>query len=254
MDISTLFQEAHGLDPKNLIRADAPEAKRLARFPVIEAIAKYLEVDLSKLYINPQSVIHPVVYWDDYVFVELWLNLEAVKTMQTKERIQFLKQKLCNALRQQNFERFFALIDKKILFYAYSKHYRSIPDHRKYDIFISIYQRSEYGFANLDKNLLIDIFSKRDRSDAWRERITALKASVDGNTITIYRGVGEKSQELGMSWTLSLDIARFFAHRFGGRGRVIQGTVHIDDVLDYLESRDEQEILVFPENVCLVAQ
>ncbi len=83
----------------------------------------------------------------------------------------------------------------------------------------------------------------------------ALKAM--GDTITVYRGVqGQTKQDaledgmLGFQWSLSKDIAKFFSHRFlrkPNRGFVLTATARTSDVLAYLTSRGESEVIIHPE-------
>lgn len=67
-------------------------------------------------------------------------------------------------------------------------------------------------------------------------------------TITIYRGQ-DRDHPIGLSWTLNLDVARFFGR--GHRGMwndhpvVLTGTVRKNDVAFVASDRDEQEIVVF---------
>ena len=71
--------------------------------------------------------------------------------------------------------------------------------------------------------------------------------------ITVYRGVGHKDAQDGMSWTTDLDKARWFAQRFAGHnGRqphVVEGVIAKSQVLAYLTGRGESEIVAFPEDV-----
>lgn len=67
-------------------------------------------------------------------------------------------------------------------------------------------------------------------------------------TITIYRGQ-DRDHPIGLSWTLNLEVARFFSR--GHRGMwnehpaVLTGKVRKDDVALVCNDRDEQEIVVF---------
>lgn len=67
---------------------------------------------------------------------------------------------------------------------------------------------------------------------------------------TLYRGVaghGRARRVRGLSWTASLERARFFAHRFDGylaAPAVFSVTVQEHDVLAYSNDRTEQEFIV----------
>lgn len=66
---------------------------------------------------------------------------------------------------------------------------------------------------------------------------------------TVYRGIGSKSNKKGISYTLSLEKAEWFANRFQKNGYVLTGTAKKKDVLAYFNSREEQEILIEPKNI-----
>ena len=63
--------------------------------------------------------------------------------------------------------------------------------------------------------------------------------------VQVYRGVGEKSNPYGLSWTLSLEQARWFADRYsmlGAKGYVLIATAKKEDILAYFET--EKEVIV----------
>lgn len=60
--------------------------------------------------------------------------------------------------------------------------------------------------------------------------------------ITIYRGASEAIYHPAMSWTTSLDVAKYFATRFGKRGAIFKATVKKENVLAYFNQ--EQEVVV----------
>ena len=85
------------------------------------------------------------------------------------------------------------------------------------------------------------------RPDNWRD---ALPESVrDIEMFTVYRGgIGSiERAPLSISWSLSYDVAEWFAHRSELFHRcschVYQGTIHADKVIAYLPERSEFEII-----------
>ena len=75
--------------------------------------------------------------------------------------------------------------------------------------------------------------------------------------ITVYRGINHKStpSDIAVSWTYNIDIAKWFANRFACLHRddkccrVIQGKIYLKDILSIDHSREEDEIIVFPNKV-----
>ena len=85
------------------------------------------------------------------------------------------------------------------------------------------------------------------RPDNWRD---ALPESVrDIEMFTVYRGgIGSiERAPLSISWSLSYDVAEWFAHRselfYRCPCHVYQGTIHADKVIAYLPERSEFEII-----------
>ena len=66
---------------------------------------------------------------------------------------------------------------------------------------------------------------------------------------TVYRGIGSKSNKNGISYTLSLEKAEWYAIRYNKKGYVLSGTAKKKDVLAFFNGRKEQEILIQPKNI-----
>lgn len=64
------------------------------------------------------------------------------------------------------------------------------------------------------------------------------------DTFTVYRGLQENAQEDGLSWTLSKDVAEWFASRFENDGEIIEKIVYKTEVIAYFNDRDEEEIIL----------
>jgi hypothetical protein len=70
--------------------------------------------------------------------------------------------------------------------------------------------------------------------------------------LSAYRGVAGKRHRRGLSWTLSIDRARWFARRYGhwfGNPLVYEATVDASDVLAYIVDRNEQQMVVNPDKL-----
>ena len=64
------------------------------------------------------------------------------------------------------------------------------------------------------------------------------------DTFVVYRGLQENAREDGLSWTLSKDVAEWFASRFENDGEIIEKTAYKTEVIAYLNDRDEEEIIL----------
>lgn len=62
--------------------------------------------------------------------------------------------------------------------------------------------------------------------------------------ITLYRGVSDKSQKYGLSWTDNYDIAAWFAKRFKNPVCILKVEATHKDILAYFDCRKEKEYVV----------
>ena len=116
-------------------------------------------------------------------------------------------------------------------------------------ILANAWMRSEN--PNMDPNVsqskLIALFKKADpRYLMDTEEQLQLAGLPD--PVTIYRGVTSvnRSRVRAMSWTLNLETAEWFAHRFGENGSVYEAQIQKAHILALFNGRNEAEIVVEP--------
>lgn len=106
-----------------------------------------------------------------------------------------------------------------------------------------LFLSSDYGSNSMDYDVVEKIF-KEGKED--------LKKLCDKDGyIELYRGCGEKSKSPyeAYSWTLSLDVAKFFATRFSNENsdkdliNIYKIRINIDDVIGYVGGVEEEVIL-----------
>lgn len=126
----------------------------------------------------------------------------------------------------------------------------SVPNF--YKLFIEFYTSSDYGFSSADKNTLQAILRTKTTNE---KRRTTMKLKKYPDTLTVYRGGNSASTpcEKAYSWTLDLNTANFFAIRRGcGPAYITKGEVSKKDVIEFINDRGEQEIIVDPAKVNIV--
>ncbi|MCM2535157.1 hypothetical protein NDK43_25945 [Neobacillus pocheonensis] len=145
----------------------------------------------------------------------------------------------------------FQLLDKRLKMDVLKVFFQDIPIPERYGIFRIIYADMEYNFINIDQNFLIQCLHDRFKSVEHKKAIQQLKQTIHSDIITIYRGEGRESSpsDEAYSWTLSETVADYFANRFKPKGKVYEAKVRVEDVIDYITHRDEEEILVTPSCV-----
>ena len=124
-----------------------------------------------------------------------------------------------------------------------------------YDFICEYWSSIESG---RDLGILADyLYQCCDSSYGIRKRIMKkLKNQMDSEGyITIYRGFSDKTRNEGNSYTLSKDVAIWFAKRFSKESEashVNKYKIHIYDVLAFITDRNEAEIIAMPEDVILL--
>ncbi len=114
-----------------------------------------------------------------------------------------------------------------------------------YDLFMSFYSMSDYGFHALSSSTIEAIICSKTEQD-WAKTKKALSKSAE--TIKIYRGqtVGVSTPvEKALSWTTDIRIANFFATKNGSeQSEIIIAEVSKDKIIEYFTDRNEFEVLV----------
>lgn len=98
---------------------------------------------------------------------------------------------------------------------------------------------------NVSRSQIVKLFRQAEISSTTSTEDKELLDNLP-DEVTIYRGVTEYNAGTikGLSWSLSLDTARWFAHRFGENGHVYKATINKKDVLALYTDRNESEVVV----------
>ena len=116
-----------------------------------------------------------------------------------------------------------------------------------YSTFIRAYSSAEYGFSKIDCHLLERILSGKT---ATQKNDTEKALTNIPDSVIVYRGETEKSRPYteAFSWTLSYEVASFFANRFPSCApRIIQGEVIKSKIIERINR--ENEVLINPADV-----
>lgn len=236
----------NAVDPTKLVPAKTRIGKECTQ-EEIDNIIKLLGegADPEKLMFDPHGFIDKFYYWDGFIIISLLHDLkpETHEVMHTKGRYEQFTKKVDKLIKANSYENIFIYYDTKLLMPAFVTNAGKIPDEQLYDCFTFAYMNSEYGFSMIDEKLLKRIVDCAKHSTERTERLKELKEKA-GEEFTIYRGQTRESSQDSMSWTLSKKVADWFSKRFSSRGKILERKVKIDEVLDYLPDRNEEEILI----------
>lgn len=191
-----------------------------------------LDLDVNNFY-KIQGKLYKYCYLKGTVLVEIYdtsenyfINFKVKEQINQRERIH---QK---CIKNKEYIRLFCLIDKPYRFLFYQQLFNDIPNEQKYEVFKDIYTSCEYGFNNLSREFLEEVFKYNKISKNW----------FNEDVIIIYRGESNLSTSYNeaYSWTIDIDVARWFARRFNSDGKVYKGYIRQEDILDYMEDRNEK--------------
>ncbi|PLS19442.1 hypothetical protein CVD28_03225 [Bacillus sp. M6-12] len=212
----------------------------------LKKVVKKLEIEEDDLYlsVNPFS---PFVYIHQLTYVDIQnLNESFLDMYQVKKTIHSLREDMEKFRDEGDYESIIHITSNKYVLNIFHEVYNEVELEKRYSLFRETYTQMEYGFEAFQPDILEEVLTL-NMDTSFKEQ---LKPDNKGY-ITIYRGEGSKSRGLeeAYSWTINQKIAHFFAKRFDKEGKVYQGKVHINDVIDYIDDRNEGEILVIPTNV-----
>ena len=128
-----------------------------------------------------------------------------------------------------------------MLIYDFERRYRDIEPEQVFKVWSSIHTRIDFSNGMWRPEVLEYVFSHAPQSELP-------EPDADG-LITIYRGMGEKSQpaENAISWSTSPVCALWFANRSGRGTRLVSAKVSPEQILAYNPGhRGEQEVILKP--------
>lgn len=265
MKISEVFKSVNSnvreedLKPASLIKNEAEKerysketGKRLQLFTEVKRIADKFGFDANKIYFTSDDKGMANYYYYNFpTFVSISsYDEEYINNFEVSKRIKQTEKYFEKLMEEKDYERIISLVDGKIRILTINKIYHMIPNNKKYEWFMEVYTLEDYGFADFNAAIIEDAFSKQTKE---QKQDVQKKLLSKGNEeeIIIYRGMGSESTslELSYSWTLSFEVACFFANRFNMNGEVYIGKVKKEKVIDYLTGRNEEEIIVRPEDI-----
>jgi len=164
-----------------------------------------------------------------------------------KEIIKKQLNRLIQLYKEKNWDTFFLVVDGHKRQEVFGLICNELPPHKYWEILGRILMGESFyndELINLITNKEKDLSLRHlmmDKKD--REKFEKLP-----DKLTLYRGQGIDAEGLGWSWSLSRDVAVFFAKRFP-YGEVLQGESKKSDVIAYFTGRNEDEIVVPRESV-----
>ncbi|AFV21349.1 MULTISPECIES: hypothetical protein [Bacillus] len=208
--------------------------------------------------INPENmyvcknIAEPFWYWDGIVFVSVvQISEQAFIMMDMEKRVKAKENLVKEAYKTKDFYKVFSFTEDFLKPYILNKIYREIPCEERYKLFREIYTYINYSHKVIKKEVIDEAISCQTE-EFKKELMLKLNSLSNNDFVVVYRGEGtfSVSHETAMSWTTNIQVAR----KFAVKGSVYKGEVLKENVIDYIEDRNESEILVYPSNVMNITE
>lgn len=205
----------------------------------------YLEPKINPML--PILVMHPF-FGDVYAFH----GKKRINILEDEAEFAELRKKIEENIRKM--ETIYGIISMiripyRLTFLKFIKKYLSIDDFS--ELLGKVYVESEN--PNDDKNVSIPTLMrwfKQAKKEALmnEEELKGYNSLPD--CFTVYHGVAVGRKRAGISWTMDVDMAKWFANRFNEgkqKGYVLQAEIKKVDALAYFSRRNEKEIICKPK-------
>jgi hypothetical protein len=204
-------------------------------------------LDVQYIYASTKGLF-PFWYIDGFAHVPLPSLTQAVLQMgRIKETVEQEKKELQRLWNNKKWMDFFMQVHSQFSFDVFLSNMHHIPQEQRYPIFRKLYVQHDYGFQEIDKEVIRQLFlSNQDHS--FKKEL----GTDENGFVTIYRGMQDKSAKPmeSYSWTLDFEVAKKFATRFNSLDcSIYQAKIHINHIVDYIPNRGEEEILLLPEHL-----
>lgn len=131
----------------------------------------------------------------------------------------------------------------RLTFLKFTKQYLSRKDFSR--LLSSAWINSENPNSDINVSLktLISWYKYADKITLMNEKEYNFYLSLP-DSFMIYRGISKSGKTKGLSQTIDLEKAKWFANRFNRNGCVKTAIVNKKNVLAYFNSRDENEVVI----------
>ena len=140
----------------------------------------------------------------------------------------------------------FALIDKnwRLTALKFSKDYMSLKDFSETLANAWIMAENPNDDVNVNITTLIHWFKQANKHILMDDEDYAIWSDLP-DELTLYRGISRLHNPKGLSWTRNIKTAEWFKNRFESSDcYMLKAVVKKEDMICYLNSRDEDEIVV----------
>lgn len=217
----------------------------------VKAMAKvFLEIEIGETEMSPAIVQHPFANSGFYPCRSDDGNLRVIDITTPqglKEWKKIMRERIDSIT---SIGGLFLYVNKpySMTLLKYVQHYLSSQDYAK--MLAECWIREEQPNMNpsITKTELTNMFKRADKKFLMSEREYKKWHDLP-EKLTIYRGVTEYNGEniRALSWTTNYDTGKWFAGRYGEKGKVYQADIDKKHILACIDQRGESEIIVEPK-------
>lgn len=202
---------------------------------VVDTFTEAVGIDKNNLYINPHNAM--------LVYVHQWVVIELPPFLQEKSMVnqyQKMFHVIEEMIKSSKYSEILTLQRKVYYSLWLSNVYPKIAPKDYREVFKQVYQGMEYQHDQIPQGAW-DKFDKTQKQEAEQKYYESLP-----EILTIYRGETDKSTPYpqAISWTTDKKTAQFFATRYDSQGWIYTAKVEKEDVLAFMETSKEKEVLV----------
>lgn len=212
---------------------------------------------IEHLYYEPNS-FEGILYYDLHAMTlfHTLLNISENKFIDMSQKgsttirnIQLCIQRFNEIYRKGDYRSLFLLVPESYRIEFFCKTIENIPEKNRYETFLNCYSFSDFGSEFLDSKILKCLMELK--TDIQKKKTKEILDTISNTDILhIYRGIGSKSNIYGYSYSLSPNIARFFAFRYSNNDAyttIMEADIKKSDIIEFIEA--ENEIITLPDNL-----
>lgn len=201
-------------------------------------------MDIAKVVFDCTRVFQNAFYADFEQAHYCWIPFQRSRL---KDLISIMDQQFRSvffgtALKNHEWSTFYMLdVPLPMLIYDFERRYKDIEPDQVFSVWCSIHTRIDYANGMWNPEVLEYVYANAPQ--------TEMPDSDEDGKITIYRGMGEKSQsaETAISWSTDPICALWFANRSGRGTRLVSAKVTPEQILYYHSGyQAEHEVILKP--------
>ena len=199
-----------------------------------------------KLYLDEDTdlgkfIKHPLLFWAGYddSFIEV------VNTAYKTKRKEAEK-----ARKSKRWENWLMLHERPYRLDAFMSIASELDKKNYWQLLSYIWIDAE--FPTVNKEIWIQLFTRRlpNKRKMMNGKERRVLSNLPDKDINVFRGYSDDEHADGISWTLSYEKAEEFAKRWGSEdAKIAEGMCKKEDILAFLNGRNEEEIIIDPEKV-----